>query len=260
MRHKEFEELVSAYIDFEVTPEEEKIIREHLGVCPSCRNLYEQEKIIKEKLYGLNEIISVVPDLNEKLIRSLEHVKGRRVISNLFLGVATSLAVVFVLVLFIEHYIFKTEPNPLLNGVLENYRDISKEKLPIAYKTENTKALQTYLDKTGNIPFKLDVDDFSKMGYKLKGGFVKEIANRRSAIIVYEGKELVGYYMMISSESDFPKEAKKIRNEEKAIDFYLLRREGYNLVMWKEKNTTCVMVSKLDEKQLLSLAIASVED
>jgi anti-sigma factor RsiW len=258
MIHEEFEELVSAYIDSEIKPEEEKAIRDHMGICASCRSLYEQFKILKKELHGLNGIIPVPPDLNKKVIRSLENVKKERFIPNLFLGIATSLVVVFVLVLFIEHYIFKTEPNPLLNGVLENYRDISKERLPIVFKTENTKALETHLDKTGNIPFKLDIADFSKMGYKLKGGLVREIAKRNSAIIIYEGKELVGYYMMIHLGSDFPKEAKKV--EEKGTNFYLLRRDDHNLVMWKENNATCIMVSKLDEEQLLLLAVASVED
>jgi anti-sigma factor RsiW len=259
MMHEEFEELVSAFIDSEVTPEEEKAVLEHMGGCVSCRDLYEQEKILKKELHGLNEIIPVPSDLNEKAIRSLENVKKERFIPNyLYLGVAASLVVLFVLVLYIEHDIVKIEPNPLINEVVENYRDISKEKLPITYKTENTEDLQSQLNKTGNIPFKAEVDDLSAKGFKLKGGLVEDIAKRRSAILVYEGRELVGYYIMTNSESDFPKEAKKIEQNE--TDFYLLRRQEYNLVMWKEKNRTCVMVSKLDEKQLLSLAVASAED
>jgi len=51
MTHEEFEELVSAYVDSQATPEEEKAAREHMEGCASCRNLYEQEKIIKEKLH-----------------------------------------------------------------------------------------------------------------------------------------------------------------------------------------------------------------
>jgi anti-sigma factor RsiW len=137
---------------------------------------------------------------------------------------------------------------------------VCEEKVEItSYETESTEDLETHLNKTGDLPFSLDVDDFSKMGYRLKGGLVKEIAKRKSAILVYEGeKQLVGYYLMISSESDFPKEAKKI--EKKRTDFYLIQRDSYNLVVWKEENKTCIMVSKLDEKQLLSLAVTSVED
>ncbi|MGE5465467.1 MAG: anti-sigma factor family protein [Syntrophothermus sp.] len=259
MTHEEFEGLVSAYVDSEVTPEEEKAIREHMEVCANCRNLYEEEKTIKEKLHRLSETVSIPPDLDEKLIRSLGKVKKERFISNLLLGVAATLVVLFILAFFMRAYIFRTEPNSLLNEVLESYRDVSKGKLPIAYETESTEDLETHLNKTGDLPFSLDVDDFSKMGYKLKGGLVKEIAKRKSAILVYEGeKQLVGYYLMISSESDFPKEAKKI--EEKRTDFYLIQRDSYNLVVWKEENKTCIMVSKLNEKQLLSLAVASVED
>jgi anti-sigma factor RsiW len=259
MTHEEFEELVSPYVDSQVTPEEEKAIREHMEVCASCISLYEEEKTIKEKLHSLSKTVPIPPDLDEKLIRSLGKVKKKRFISNLFLGIAAALVVLFILAFFMRVYIFRTEPNSLLSEVLESYKDIFNEKLPIAYKTENPEDLQIQLDKTAAIPFTLDVDDFSAMGFKLKGGLVKEIAKRKSAILIYEGKELVGYYLMISSESDFPKDAKKIRDKEKETDFYLLQRDSYNLVVWKEGNKTCIMVSKLDEKQLLSLAIASVE-
>ncbi|GEM_PF-3400583 len=259
MTHEEFEELVSAYVDSEVTPEEEKAIREHMEVCDNCRGLYEEEKTIKERLHHLSETVPIPPDLDEKLIGSLGKIKKERFISNLILGVAAALVVLFILAFFTRAYIFRTEPDSLLNGVLESYKDIFNGKLPIAYKTENAEDLKNQLDKTDDIPFTLDVEDFSTMGYKLKGGLIKEIEKRRSAILVYEGeKQLVGYYLMISLESDFPKGAKKI--EEKRTDFYLIQSDGYNLVMWKEGNKTCVMVSKLNEKKLLSLAVASVED
>lgn len=261
MIHQEFEELLSAYIDFEVTPEEEKAIREHIESCVSCRNLYEQSKIIKEKLHGLNETIPVPQDLNKILITSLDNVKRERFIPNLSLGVAISMALLVILALFIAVYIFKpTGPNPLLSGVLESYIDISDGKLPIAYKTENVEDLKVDLDKTGKIPFEFDVDDFSAIGFKLKGALVKDLAKRRSLIFIYEGKEPVGYYLLNSLKSDFPIEAKKIRNDEKGIDFYLLQRDGYNLVVWKEEGKTCFMISRLNPKELLSLATATLED
>lgn len=72
MSHEEFEELVSAYVDSQVTPEEEKAILEHMEMCARCRQLYEQEKVIKEKLHYFRETIHVPLDLDKKLIRSLE--------------------------------------------------------------------------------------------------------------------------------------------------------------------------------------------
>lgn len=75
MKHEEFEELVSAYVNSQVTPEEERVIREHVEVCASCRKLYEQEMIIKEKLHRLSKTIPIPPGLNEKLVKSLEKAK-----------------------------------------------------------------------------------------------------------------------------------------------------------------------------------------
>lgn len=258
--HREYEELVSAYIDFEVTAEEEKAVREHMESCVSCRELYARGRIIKQRLRALNETIPIPQDLDKRLFSSLDIVKTQRFMPTLSLGTAFSLALLLFLTLFIVVYSFKSARSPLLNDILQSYTEIYDGKLPIQYKAENAQELKNDIDKTGNIPFEFDVDNFNAMGFKLKGGIVKDIANRKSTIFVYQGKDLIGYYIMASLKSDFPKSAKKIRNHEKGVDFYLLKREGYNFVMWKEENTTCVIVSKLDHKELLSLAVESVED
>lgn len=84
MTHEEFEELVSAYIDYEVTPEEKKALLEHMEACTSCRGLYKEEKIIKEKLHRLKDMISIPPDLQEKLTKSIEKMKRKRFLFNPF--------------------------------------------------------------------------------------------------------------------------------------------------------------------------------
>ena len=261
MMHQVYEELLNAYVDLEVTPEEEKIIRGHMESCVECRNLYEQNRTLKETLRGLNETIPVPHDLDKKLITKLNVENKGRLAFKPSLGVAISLALLVIIALFAAVYLFiPSERNPLLNAVLQSYIDISDGKLQIAYKTENAGNLEVDLNKTGNIPFEFDVDDFSEMGYELKGALVEDLAKRRSLIFVYEGREPVGYYLLNGLESDFPVKAKKMRVKEKRTDFYLLQRKGYNMVMWEEEGKTCFMVSRIDSNELLSLAAESVED
>ena len=40
--HAEFEELLSAFLDGELSPEERRLVEEHLATCPSCRHLLGQ--------------------------------------------------------------------------------------------------------------------------------------------------------------------------------------------------------------------------
>jgi anti-sigma factor RsiW len=261
MTHQEYEELLNAYLDLEATAEEENVIREHMKTCAICRNLYEENKILKEKLRGLNETIPLPHDLNKVLETSLNNTERGKFIPHLSLGLAISIALGLILVLFIGVYLFKPAgPEPLIDAVVKSYRDISDGKLPIAYKATNAKVLEANLEKTGGIPFEFDVDDFSEAGFKLNGAVVADLAKRRSLIFMYEGKEPVGYYLMNSRKSDFPIDTNKIRNDEKATDFYTLQRDGYNVVVWKEEGNTCFMVSKLNSDELLSLAAESVED
>ena len=261
MTHQEYEELLNVYLDLEATSEEENVIREHMKSCASCRNLYEQSRILKEKLRGLNETIPLPHDLNKVLATSLNKTKKEKFIPHMSLGVAISIGLIVILVLFIGVYIFKpTGPDPLINAVVKSYIDISDGKLPIAYKTKNAEDLRADLEKTGGIPFEFDVDDFSEVGFKLNGAVVTDLAQRRSLIFMYEGKEPVGYYLMNGLNSDFPIETKKIRNDEKGTDFYMLQRDGYNVIVWKEEGKTCFMVSRLNTDELLSLAAESVEN
>ncbi|HKQ33004.1 MAG TPA: zf-HC2 domain-containing protein, partial [Thermodesulfobacteriota bacterium] len=154
MTHQEYEELLNAYLDLEATAEEENVIREHMRTCASCRNLYEENKILKEKLRGLNETIPLPHDLNKVLDISLNKTGRGKFIPHISPGLAISIALGVILVLFIGVYIFKpTGPDPLINAVVKSYRDISDGKLPIAYKAKNAEDLEADLEKTGGIPF-----------------------------------------------------------------------------------------------------------
>jgi anti-sigma factor RsiW len=260
MTHQEYEELLSAYIDFETTPEEERVITEHLRYCPTCGRLYEQNKILKEKLRGLNDSVPIPRDLNRLLATSAGNVKKERYVPRLSFGFAFSIFIVAIVAVFAAVILFKPAgQNPLINAVFDSYVNIYDGKLPLVYRSQNPADLKIALDKSGGIPFEFDVDDFDEMGFDLKGALVKDLANRKSLIFIYQGKEPVGYYLLSGLKSDFPVKANKVV-QKNGTGFYIVERDGYNLIMWEEEGKTCFMVSKLDPDVLVTLASESVED
>ncbi len=77
MTHDEFEELINAYLDFEVTAIEKKAVQDHLESCATCINLYDTNKSIKKKLYHLNQLIPVPQLLDEELASLLNDISGK---------------------------------------------------------------------------------------------------------------------------------------------------------------------------------------
>lgn len=63
--------LLSAYLDRELRPEEERRVRLHLAECTCCEAAYQEEKAIKELLGSLPEV-ELPPGWWEKLDRRLE--------------------------------------------------------------------------------------------------------------------------------------------------------------------------------------------
>ncbi len=75
MSCKRFEEEISAYIDGELSPEKERLVKEHLSSCSECRTLY-------QKMSELKKIVGEVAhtDLLEKDLYEIEKaiVKGQK--------------------------------------------------------------------------------------------------------------------------------------------------------------------------------------
>ncbi len=85
MKHCNFSELISSYIDGELDPQASAQLEEHLKVCPDCKAMYEELRHIKELLGSVTEIeppdslhFSIMEAVNQEAIRREDALRAER--------------------------------------------------------------------------------------------------------------------------------------------------------------------------------------
>lgn len=99
--------MLSSYIENELSLQDEKMVKEHLAVCPSCSRVFQQSELIKMRLNSLQSL-ELSPAFNEKLrVRLTEEADESNSIFSIknvswsLSGVAVIAIAYFVFVLFI---------------------------------------------------------------------------------------------------------------------------------------------------------------
>jgi hypothetical protein len=106
------------------------------------------------------------------------------------------------------------------------------------------------------ISFKTRVFDLGMMSYRLVGGRVHQLINRKSALFVYRGKgdTILVCQMYLGLVTELPADA--VRRENKGIQFYIYRTNGLTVAFWQEGAVICVLTSDVDPEEVVQLAFA----
>ena len=262
----EIRELITALVDGELTPEEEALVEGHTRQCPRCQDIYESERRIKGYLLSIREDVTTPSYLRQRVVESLGRKEGFNfpllIKSRPSLIQTAALVALLVLIAFsTAYYLGVRGEETIAAETLKTHKRLMKGDLKIDFVTSNTDELKNFFDKTGSIPFNFTVQDMGAFGFRLRGGFIENVLGKRTAVVIYENKgHVISCYMLKGSEKDFPRSVfLKTTDRNRGMDFHLVRYEGYNLVMWKDKDMICIMVSELDGNYLLSLAISKAK-
>jgi len=77
MSCEENRELISSFIDAELSPAEKEMLEKHLGVCTKCRTLEEWLRCVKEGISRSAERVTIPGSLRDKIMKSLPEIPVR---------------------------------------------------------------------------------------------------------------------------------------------------------------------------------------
>ncbi len=139
--------------------------------------------------------------------------------------------------------------------VAQDYRSYKAGKLPLLLQTEDVREMEKFFSEAG-ITFKTRVFDLGMMNYRLVGGGVHQVINRRSALFVYRGKgdSILVCQMYQGRVTELP--AGAVRRENKGIQFHIYRMKGLTVAFWQEGGVICVLTSDVDPEEVVQLAFA----
>jgi len=141
-------------------------------------------------------------------------------------------------------------------AVAQDYRRYKAGKLPLLLQTEDVRETEKFFSEEG-ITFQTRVFDLGMMNYRLVGGRVHQLINRRSALFVYrgEGNKILVCQMYPGHVTELLP-AGVVRRENKGIEFYIYRINGLTVVFWQEGAVTCVLSSDINPEEVVQLAFA----
>jgi len=74
MSCEENREMISSFIDAELSPAEKEMLERHLSGCSKCRTLEEWLRCVKEGISQAAEGLTIPSSLREKILRSLPNI------------------------------------------------------------------------------------------------------------------------------------------------------------------------------------------
>jgi len=241
-------EYLYPFIDGELNEQNIREVKEHISKCPLCRMEIKNE----EEVDGIfkscfpKELASY--DMKENLLSKVrEKAKSNKMI---FMPYLKPIAAAFMLVVLLSYFlIYLRQPFPLVHAAVDRHIKVLQGKIQPAVISSNPEEVYSMLQ--GKLDFKVHVPDFTAHDAKLKSGCVCDFKKKNAAHIVYDkAGHKISAFMFVSEGMKMPKGRKVTLNKQ---DFYIESSKGYNCIFWDDNGMGCLIMSDLDEAELLYL-------
>jgi anti-sigma factor RsiW len=254
---RHYREEIQELLDNRLSASMRSEVEAHLEVCELCR--HEMEALRWTKQFAKQQLApgSVPSDLEERLMKALDQeARDRSEDAILWVKRRPILAYGFMLlvaVLLVLSYFIHSPTLP--DQIMSDFGDYKSERLALQFRGPDVAAMEKYFAEHG-IPFRTRVFDLGMMQYRLVGGRVHQLINRRSALFVYQGdsNKIVVCQMYPGNVSELPP-AGELRRD-RGFTFHIYRSRGLTAVFWQEREITCVLVSDINSEEVIQLAIA----
>ena len=138
--------------------------------------------------------------------------------------------------------------------VAQDYRKIRNGTLDLERYAQDPKELDQFFSRRG-VPFSTQVADLRALHYRLVGGRIHQLINRRSVLYVYQGRsgEVLLCEMFVGDMTDLPSGG--VLRECQRKKFMVCRDKTISLVFWQDGEMACVLASDIDSEQLFQAAL-----
>lgn len=257
----DFKNEIVPFLEGRTDPGKRGAIESHLKDCESCRRRVDAWEWIQRNCIGHREV-SAEPDATLEVRRAPGSRKRSSQLSLMHKSVITSarpLRLIFVLLLLLIAAaavgLWRLLPLPdTPSEIARDYRSIRSGTLHLERHTENPTELDEFFFMCG-LPFRTRVAHLRDLRYRLVGGRVHQLINRRSVLYVYQGRsgELLLCEMFVGDMTDLARGG--VLRECQNKKFIVCSDNEINLVFWQDGETTCVLASDVDSEELLQAAL-----
>ncbi|MGA9406224.1 MAG: hypothetical protein WBW71_03735 [Bacteroidota bacterium] len=264
---REFHELISEAVDKRLHADIISRFTAHAGDCPSCRNEFEMEQIIKSVVRAKVQRQSAPSIVQASLFSEVEklHPSSKSWLTAIFGGAFLNPAVALVALVLVavgavsllqkNNAIPISSEKNIITQSLNNYSAAMTGALKPTLVSHDPDDIKDFLSK--DTPFEVSVATLS--GCDWCGGILSEINGVRLAHVVYKigGEGLLYVYQVDMNEAMSGNRIGLPENAKAALAktgwYFEQTPDLCNVVLWRHKNTLCAAVSKIGRDKMIAL-------
>jgi len=246
MNCKDVDPLIHAYIDKELDAANALAIEQHMQHCRRCQQEFDdyrqQQSMIKKNLQRHLVPAGLLASINDQIERQSrvdEQQKKpmrRRLLGGGVALVASLALSIFIITVFNQH---QAESRLLAEVLAEHVSAIHADHLTDISSQDVKKLLPWFVRKLDYSP---RVYDFSSQGYRMLGGRLGTLQNKRIASIAYQHQDhIINLYTWPSPDVDDAEQELHIK-------------KGYHLLYWCQDKMNYWIVSDMDTVDMKKLA------
>jgi hypothetical protein len=264
---REFQELISEAVDKRLHTTIVPHFTAHAGVCPSCRNEFEMERLTKSVLHAKVHRQNVPETVSNSVLAAVEHSRPSSrnwltvIFGEAFLNPAVALVALLMVAVGAVSLLQKNNAIPIsgskniITQSLNNYSAAMTGALKPTLISHDPGDIKDYLAK--DTPFEVSVATLDDCDWC--GGVLSEIDGVRLVHVVYKigGEGLLYVYQVDMNEAMRGNKVGLPENAKAALAktgwYFEQTPDLCNVVLWRHKNTLCAAVSKIERSKMIAL-------
>lgn len=200
MTCEEYQDLVAAHVDGQLSSTEQHAVNGHLQSCDACRERFAQEQQFHRAFASRRFLLSPSPAVMETLTAALAReapplpswrqrlfAHRLRLRSLFFLPRFATVAAVTA-ALLVYWWFGMAQPDVLATAA-EQYEIAATDQRVFTYVQSDPRKLEQSFNASGQLDFTTHVLDFRPFGYRIRGGNIIRLHGQPTTVTVYRSRE-----------------------------------------------------------------------
>lgn len=250
---EQYRELITGFVDNQLTDTEIFELQQHLHVCNSCQQLAIHEQELQELLKSQQPLFSTSESLRQKIHQQIHSPKVSSIRRNWSLLFAAAACFLFTIFTVMWHYTgSKSETNisKFAQLAVDTHLRRTRNQLPLEVVSESPEVVSKWFSNKVNFHFELPnypVSPGYEKKYVLEGARLVSFNNDYAANVSYRLNDALISLVVIPDNLAMPSGGKEIEVGE--IRFHIQDYRGFHVITWSHRSLTYALVSDLTERQ-----------
>jgi len=251
-------ELITGFIDNELSTPERALLEQHLEDCSKCLDAVSRERQMKVRTREAGQHITAPTDLHAALDRQYS-VQGEGWWVAVLKGCRMSLRplpAMALLILIVVPVVFLVMESRQAISVetLQTHEAVVSGTVPYA-KSDSPQRVAQELSQAVGGRFVPPAYDLGKFGLHTAGGFRQQVEGRDILVTVYKGSiKPLTCHTFLGDESDIPAGARLVSDPLDDRKYFAFSEGAINGVLQRYGDQVCVLVSEMPMDELIRIA------